>query len=73
MNVQAHKPASEICVLPTAQDDIISDYAAGHLSPAKHAITSCAIELNAALRGEDNIAQTSTHTFIDKTSLDKIQ
>jgi len=121
MSVQAHKPASEISVLSTDQDDIIWEYVAGHLSPAKHAIMSCAIELNESLaesaalqtamasifldevhaeplsklfigealekipfnpskfpandtvRIEDNIAQTPTQTFIDKTVLDAVQ
>lgn len=121
MSSQAYKQTSEICVLSTAQDDIILEYVAGHLSPAKHAIMSCAVELNEDLaesvslqtamasvfldevRAEplsqhfmdeafdkisfcpskfpandmltvdENIMQTSIHTFIDKAGLDAIQ
>jgi len=49
MIMQAHSLASDISVPLTTQDDIISEYVAGHLSPAKDAVIACAIELNADL------------------------
>ena len=42
----AHMPASEIVIPVTEQEEAITDFAIGNLSPAKHALMACAIEFN---------------------------
>ena len=46
MSIQAHSPLSDIQIPMSEIETAIINYAAGKLTPAKHALISCAIELN---------------------------
>ena len=46
MSIQAHSPLSDIQIPMSEIETAIIYYAAGKLTPAKHALISCAIELN---------------------------
>jgi len=43
---------SDVDVLTNRQSDAVTDYAAGNLSPAKHALMACVVETNPAIAAE---------------------
>ena len=46
MSIQAHSPLSDIQIPMSEIETAIINYAAGKLTPARHALIACAIELN---------------------------
>ena len=46
MSIQAHSPLSDIQIPMSDIETAITNYAAGKLTPARHALIACAIELN---------------------------
>ena len=46
MSIQAHSPLSDIQIPMSEIETAIINYTAGKLTPARHALISCAIELN---------------------------
>lgn len=46
MSAEMLKPNDDYAVTCNDRDDVITDFAAGNLSPAKHAMMSCVVELN---------------------------
>ena len=46
MSIQAHSPLSDIQIPMSDIETAIINYAAGKLTPARHALIACAIELN---------------------------
>lgn len=63
-----HTPCSEVFIPMNDRDDAVLDYAIGNLSPAKHALMACAIELDSDL-AEMSAVQTS----VAATMLDNVE